>query len=173
MPAPPFTRKLPVPAVAAALLAVTDQVSKSWVVHGILPYEVKTVVPGFFDLIHVRNPGVAFSLLAGFDGRWVRPLLMAVTVLAIAGLFAFARFLSGKQAGLWGLGLVIGGAIGNLIDRARLGFVIDFIDLYLGRFHWPTFNVADIGISIGVLLLAVDMMSGNEGRDASRPAADR
>jgi signal peptidase II len=73
-----------------------------------------------------------------------------------------------------GLGLILGGAIGNLIDRARLGYVVDFLDLYWRGHHWPTFNVADVGISVGVVLLVIDMaFSPKEPADASRPAADR
>ena len=166
-------RNLRAPLLAAALVAAADQATKTWAGRALLLHEVKTVVPGCFDLIHVRNPGVAFSFLAEFDGRWVRPVLIVVTILAIGGLFAFGRFLSGKWPGYWGVGLIVGGAVGNLIDRARFGYVIDFIDLYAGRFHWPTFNVADIGITAGVFLLIVDMMSGSGECDASRPAADR
>jgi signal peptidase II len=173
VPPLPYTRKLPVPVILALLLAATDQAAKAWTVRNLLLYEVQTVIPGWFDLVHVRNPGVAFSLLAGLDPQWVRPALLAVTVLAIGGLLYFLRFLPEKGSSLWGLGLILGGAAGNLIDRVRFGFVVDFIDLYRGSFHWPTFNVADIGISVGVLLLVADMLFGEKESDASRPAADR
>jgi signal peptidase II len=73
-----------------------------------------------------------------------------------------------------GLGLILGGATGNLIDRARLGYVVDFLDLYWRNHHWPTFNVADVGITVGVFLLLIDMVvAPKEPGDASRPAADR
>jgi signal peptidase II len=168
-----FKRKLPVPLVLALLLAVTDQGTKAWVVRNLTLHEVNSVIPGWFDLIHVQNPGVAFSLMAGMDSVWVRPVLMAATALAILALVGFIPYLRERGPGLWGVGLVLGGAIGNLIDRVRVGYVVDFIDLYLGRFHWPTFNVADIGISVGVLLLVLDLTFGDREHDASCPAADR
>jgi signal peptidase II len=157
---PPFLRKLPVPLLIALLTAATDQATKMWTVRNLLLYEVRTVIPGLLDLVHVRNRGVAFSLLANLDSRWMRPALMAVTVLAIVGMIVFIRYVSEKGPGPWGLGLVLGGAAGNLVDRARLGYVVDFIDLYRGSFHWPTFNVADIGITVGVLLLVLDLTYG-------------
>ena len=173
MTPPAGTKTIRVPLLAALLVAAADQATKMWVAKVLPLYEAKMVIAGCFDLVHVRNTGVAFSLFAGFDGRWLRPMLMAVTVLAIAGLLFFSRFLCEKKSGLWGLGLIVGGAVGNLIDRARFGYVIDFVDLYLGRFHWPAFNIADIGITAGVFLLAADMIFENKERDAPRPPADR
>ena len=162
MPPSAGVRTIFVSLLVALPVAVADQVTKVWTASRLLPHEVKAVIPGCFNLVHARNPGVAFSLFAGFDERWVRPTLTAVTILAIGGLLAASRSLSVKRSGLWGLGLVIGGAIGNLIDRIRLGYVIDFIDIYLGRFHWPAFNVADIGITVGICLLAADMIFENK-----------
>ena len=148
--------------LVALPVAVADQVTKVLATRNLPFLEAKTVIPGFFNLVHARNPGVAFSLFASWDERWVRPILTIVTIIAIGGLLFFSRSLSGKRSGLWGLGLVVGGAVGNLIDRIRLGYVIDFIDIYLGRFHWPAFNVADIGITVGIFLLAADMIFENK-----------
>ena len=148
--------------LVALPVAAVDQVTKIWAAQNLLLHEAKTIIPGCFNLIHARNPGVAFSLLANFDGRWVRPMLTIVTILAIGGLLAASRSLSGKRQGLWGLGMVVGGATGNLIDRVRLGYVIDFIDIYLGRFHWPAFNIADIGITVGIFMLAADIIFENK-----------
>jgi signal peptidase II len=137
-------------------------------------FELREVVPGFFGLVHVRNTGVAFSLLSNLDSRWVHPFLILATVLAMGAVLAYIAFLPCRGAAPVGLGLILGGAIGNLIDRARLGYVVDFLDLYWGNHHWPTFNVADVGISVGVALLLIDMVvSPKEPGDASRPAADR
>lgn len=166
-------RKFLVPAVSAALLAAADQASKIWVARNLPLFEPVRVVPGWFELVQVRNTGVAFSLLSNLDHRWVHPLLILATVLAMAAVVVYIRLLPGKGVAPCGLGLILGGAAGNLIDRARLGFVVDFLDLQWRGHHWPTFNVADIGITVGVALLIADMIFWNKESDAPRPAADR
>lgn len=173
MPVPPL-RKFPVPIVSAILLGAADQASKLWAVRNLPLYEPRELVQGFFGLVHVRNTGVAFSLLSNLDPRWVHPFLILATVLALGAVLAYIAYLPGGGAAPVGLGLILGGAIGNLIDRARLGYVVDFLDLYWRNHHWPTFNVADVGITVGVVLLMIDMaVSPKEPGDASRPAADR
>jgi len=167
-------RKFSVPALSALLLTAADQASKVWAVRNLPLFEPRDLVSGYLGLVHVRNTGVAFSLLSSLDPRWVHPLLILATVLAMAALVAYIWVLPGKGVAPVGLGLILGGAIGNLIDRARLGYVVDFIDLHWHAYHWPTFNVADIGISLGVALLVADMLfSPKEQGDASRPAAGR
>jgi signal peptidase II len=169
-----LVRKFSVPVVSALLLCAADQASKIWAVRNLPLFELREVVPGFFGLVHVRNTGVAFSLLSNLDSRWVHPFLILATVLAMGAVLAYIAFLPCRGAAPVGLGLILGGAIGNLIDRARLGYVVDFLDLYWRNHHWPTFNVADVGISVGVALLLIDMVvSPKESGDASRPAADR
>lgn len=169
-----LARKFSVPIVSAILLGAADQASKVWAVRNLPLFEFREVVHGFFGLVHVRNTGVAFSLLSNLDPRWVHPLLIIATVLAMGAVLAYIAFLPCRGAAPVGLGLILGGAIGNLIDRARLGYVVDFLDLYWRNHHWPTFNVADIGITVGVVLLLIDMVvSPKEPGDASRPAADR
>jgi len=167
-------RKFSVPIVAALLLGAVDQATKVWTVRNLPLFELREIVPGVFGLVHVRNTGVAFSLLSNLDPRWVHPFLILATVLAMGAVLAYIAYLPCRGAAPVGLGLILGGAIGNLIDRARLGYVVDFIDLYWRGHHWPTFNVADVGISVGVVLLVIDMVfSPKEPADASRPAADR
>ena len=167
-------RKFSVPIVSALLLGAADQASKVWAVRNLPPFELREVVPGFFGLVHVRNTGVAFSLLSNLDHRWVHPFLILATVLAMGAVLAYIAYLPCRGAAPVGLGLILGGAIGNLIDRARLGYVVDFLDLYWRNHHWPTFNVADVGITVGVVLLLIDMVfSPKEPEDAPRPAADR
>jgi signal peptidase II len=167
-------RKFSVPIVSALLLGAADQASKVWAVRNLLPYEPRELVHGFFGLVHVRNTGVAFSLLSSLDPRWVHPFLILATVLAMGAVLAYIAYLPCRGAAPVGLGLILGGAIGNLIDRARLGYVVDFLDLYWRGHHWPTFNVADVGISVGIVLLVIDMVfSPKEPADASRPAANR
>ena len=162
------------PIVSAVLLGTADQASKIWAVRNLSLYQPREIVRGFFDLVHVRNTGVAFSLLSSLDHRWVHPFLLLATVLAMGAVLAYIAYLPCRGAAPVGLGLILGGAIGNLIDRARLGYVVDFLDLYWRGHHWPTFNVADVGISAGVVLLVIDMLfSPKEPADASRTPADR
>ena len=167
-------RKFSVPLVSALLLGAADQASKAWAVRSLPLYDPRELVHGFFGLVHVRNRGVAFSLLSNLDPGWVHPFLILATVLAMGAVLAYIAFLPCSGSAPVGLGLILGGAIGNLIDRARLGYVVDFLDLYWRGHHWPTFNVADVGITVGVVLLVIDMVfSPKEPADASRPAADR
>ena len=167
-------RKFTVPALSALLLTAADQASKSWAVRTLPLFEPRELLPGFLGFVHVRNTGVAFSLLSNLDPGWVHPLLILATLLAMAAVVAYIWHLPGKGVAPFGLGLILGGAIGNLIDRWRLGYVVDFIDLYWRTHHWPTFNVADIGITVGVALLVTDMLFWTkEHVDAPRPAAGR
>jgi len=150
-------RKFSAPVVSALLLGAADQASKAWAVRTLPLYEPRELVDGLFGLVHVRNTGVAFSLLSNLDHRWVHPFLILATLLAMGAVLAYIAYLPCRGAAPVGLGLILGGAIGNLIDRARLGYVVDFLDLYWRNHHWPTFNVADVGISVGVVLLVIDM----------------
>jgi len=152
-------RKFSVPIVSALLLGAADQASKVWAVRNLPLFEPRAIVHGFLDLVHVRNTGVAFSLLSNLDHRWVHPFLILATLLAMGAVLAYIAYLPCRGAAPAGLGLILGGAIGNLIDRARLGYVIDFLDLYWRGHHWPTFNVADVGITAGIVLLVIDMVA--------------
>lgn len=129
--------------VLGALVVGVDQLTKRTVAAGIGPYEREKILP-FLHLVHVRNTGVAFGFLSGGGG-----VVLACTLLALAALvFYFARHPA--RPGLWvPTGLLIGGAVGNLIDRLLNGYVTDFIKLP----HWPAFNVADIAITLGVVAL--------------------
>ncbi len=158
------------PLLAAAALVALDQATKIWVAGSIPLFDGREIVRGFANLVHVRNTGVAFSLMARFDPRWLNPLLIGVTTAAVAGMLAYLRLLPQHGPAPWGLGLIVGGAVGNLVDRIRLGYVVDFLDVYWKHHHWPAFNVADIGITAGVVLLALDMLlCSKEGGDAPRP----
>ena len=151
-------RKLALPFAVAAVVAALDQWSKLAVVRAFGPYEGKALVVGFFNLVHVRNTGVAFSMFSGMDPRWSVPVLVLSTLLAASAVVAYLGYLPRGGAAPPALGLILGGAVGNLIDRARLGYVIDFLDVYVGRHHWPAFNVADIAISVGVAVLALELL---------------
>ncbi len=136
----------------AAAVVILDQLTKRWVVARLRLYESIDVLP-FFRLTHVRNPGAAFSFLADAGG-WQRWFFLGLAVAASGAILVWLWRLKaneGLQAA--GLALILGGALGNFIDRARFGYVIDFLDLYYQRWHWPAFNLADAAITLGVALL--------------------
>jgi signal peptidase II len=138
----------------ALLLLVADQISKSLIMRFIPAYTLVPVVPGFFNLTYVLNPGAAFGLLSKGDPSYRNPFFIGVSLVAILFvLYCYWRQGRGKPLYGTGLGLVAGGALGNLLDRIFQGAVVDFLDFHLGRHHWPAFNLADSGISIGVALL--------------------
>jgi signal peptidase II len=156
----------------AAAVFVADQLTKMWVLRHLDLLHPVVIVPGWAQLTLVFNPGVAFGLLAGVPPgwRWVVPVAsMAALVLLCA--LAARLVPQGGALGRIAVGLVFGGAAGNLLDRWRFGAVVDFIDLHWGRYHWPAFNVADSAITIGVVLLAAQMTFGpRPAPDAGRPA---
>lgn len=140
-------------ATALFVLAL-DQALKAIVAGKMYIGQSIPVIDGFFSLTHIRNTGIAFGILNDGGGRLKVVLLSLFTVLALA----FIVWLLGtlKPADVIGgtaLGLVAGGALGNFIDRVRLGEVIDFLDFYWRSFHWPAFNIADSSISVGVAIL--------------------
>ena len=147
--------------VAATVLA--DQVSKELLLRHLLKTgPIVQVVDDFFRLVIVWNPGVSFGFLGG-DKALPPWLLSAVAVAVCVGLFVWLRRIDRPLIG-WGIGLVMGGAIGNVIDRARWGAVFDFADFHVGQWHWPAFNVADSAIVIGVGLMLIDSLLGEKRR---------
>jgi signal peptidase II len=135
---------------------VFDQLTKFLIVDSLRLYESLTVVPGFLNLVHVTNSGAAFSLLANVDSPWRHYFFLGVGGLAMAGLsIAYLKLRKVNKYYSWSLALIAGGAGGNLIDRIRFGAVIDFLDVYIGRYHWPAFNVADSAICIGAGLFLI------------------
>jgi len=154
----------------AGAVVILDQATKLLVQRAFRLGESLPVLPGVFNLTYVLNPGAAFGLLAGAAAAFRGPFFIAVSVLAIAVIcYYHARYARGYPLPTVGLALILGGALGNLIDRLRVGMVIDFLDFYLGAYHWPAFNVADSGITVGVGLLLVEMLRerGGNGRGAA------
>lgn len=128
----------------------------------------REIVPGFLNFTHVRNSGVAFGLFASQGDRMGTLLLTALGLVAmgIVGVYFWKAERSEKLL-LTSLGLILGGALGNLIDRVSTGEVTDFIDFYVGSYHWHTFNVADSAISVGIALMAIDIFRPRSGADDS------
>jgi len=143
--------------VAGTIVAL-DQITKL-LVDRLLPlYSVKTVVPGFFNLVHARNTGAAFSMFAGSPSALRTVLFAGLTVLVVSVIvYGYSRLKREDAWTRWALALICGGALGNLVDRLRLGEVIDFLDFHVGGYHWPAFNVADSAVTVGACLLAVSL----------------
>lgn len=151
--------------IAAAGL-VLDQLTKFYIARTMNLYESIPVVDGLFNIFYIRNKGAAFSFLS--NASWRLPFFIAVSlVAALAILVAFTRLRDDQKLARISLAMIFSGAVGNLIDRVRLGEVIDFLDVYWKSHHWPAFNVADSLICVGVALLALDMLR-EERRTAAR-----
>ncbi len=142
------------------LVVAADQLSKWWVLAAIPRHSVVPVVPGFLNLVRVHNPGGAFGFLAGQSSLW-RGLFFIFFSLVAVGiiLWLYRQTPAVYKWLLTGFSLIIGGALGNLIDRLRFGQVVDFIDVYAGRFHWPAFNLADSAITVGVVIFGLYLLS--------------
>ena len=152
---------------AMALVAVTlvvDQLTKQLLLGYLMAVDghMVPIIDGFFRLVVVYNQGVSFGLLGG-DRPLPAWLLSGVAVAVCIGLFIWLRRTDRPLTG-WGIGLVMGGAIGNVIDRARWGAVFDFADFHVGHWHWPAFNVADSAIVVGVGLMLIDSLIGEKQR---------
>ena len=136
----------------ALLLIVMDQVVKTWIQHHMVLYTTKPVIPGFFNIVYVLNRGAAFGFLNRSDIQWQTYFFFAATALAVLIIFHLLRMARDADTLLiLSLGSILGGAVGNLIDRIRTGEVVDFLDFYWKSYHWPAFNVADIAIFLGSL----------------------
>ena len=156
--------------LAAFGIYMADQASKAWAVKMLRFGEERVVVPGFFQFIYTENPGIAFGQLqeGGSFGRWFFVILAVLAALAV--LYYFMRTPRNDDRVLGACALLLAGIAGNLTDRARLGYVVDFIVLHAGQYHWPTFNIADASITVGALLLAYDLIFSHR---STRKNADK
>ena len=141
------------------VIVLLDQLAKLLVVRSMRLGQNIPIVSGFFDLTFVLNPGAAFSLFATLP-EWVRnPFFILISVGAAVLIVAYrSRYLRENRLASVSLALILGGAIGNLIDRLWYGVVVDFLDAHIYQYHWPIFNVADSAISVGVTLLLIEML---------------
>lgn len=155
----------------AALALIIDQSTKWYIRQRFDLYESITVIDSFFHITYVRNAGGAFGLLNQAARAWRLPFFVVVSCIAVAVLLMFVRRV---QPGQWwllvALGAILGGALGNLIDRMLSGEVTDFLELHWRSYYWPTFNVADSCITVGMLILIVYSLIVGEGVQADDPA---
>lgn len=160
--------------IVAALVVVGDQLSKAYIrAHIPLAGEIP-VIEGLFSIVHFTNTGGAFGLLAGADDSWRIPFFLTVSAIALGVLFQFLRQIpAGHYLLLTALGGVLGGALGNLIDRALVGEVTDFLYFQWRGWAWPAFNVADSFISVGITLLLIQSFFGDDDAAAEQPEPRR
>jgi signal peptidase II len=140
-------------------VVVLDQLTKAVVLTHLAPGTHISIIDGFATLTLVMNPGLAFGLLGGVPTgwRWIVAVL-SITALIVLARVALRVLPGGSRLDHIAIGLIFGGAIGNLIDRVRFGAVVDFVDLHAKGYHWPAFNVADSAITVGVVLLAFRLL---------------
>ncbi|MCF6290201.1 MAG: signal peptidase II [Desulfobacterales bacterium] len=157
----------------AVLVVVADQLTKLWVHAVFQPFEVKIVIPGFFNLVLVSNTGAAFGLLSG-EQTMARQLFFVVVAVIALGvmIFSYRHFKASGRIFAYAVGLIAGGAMGNLIDRLRFGAVTDFLDFHIKDYHWPAFNLADSAITIGVGLFLVGFWLDGKQQPADRLVSD-
>jgi signal peptidase II len=154
--------------IVSTLVLVLDQATKLYVDRTMHLYQSIPVLDGLFSITYLRNKGAAFSFLA--NASWRLPFFIFVSLVAAAViLLVFVRLRPDQRFTAFALALIFAGAVGNLIDRVRLGEVIDFLDVYWRNHHWPAFNVADSAICVGVALLVLDMYF-EEKRKKTPPA---
>ena len=159
------------PTEIVTILAVLglDQLTKQ-IVRTVLPlHDTVTVIPGFLDLTHVQNTGAAFGLLNAADFPYKPAVMIGIAAIALVAIAAYGAQLGfHERLARFGLSLILGGAFGNLFDRAAVGYVVDFVDVYWGTSHFWAFNVADAAITVGAALVLLDMI-GLGRHHASHP----
>ena len=152
--------------VTIVLIILFDQVTKVYIDSSMQLHDSFPVIQGFFSITYVRNPGAAFGFMAGASPLFRYIFFVAITVTAIVLILYYIRKSKAEELRLtFSLSLILSGAIGNLIDRIRFGEVIDFLDVYLGSYHWPAFNVADSAISVGAVILFMELIKRGKERD--------
>ena len=159
--------------VAAGAVFLIDQTTKAWAVRHLRFGGDREIIPGFLNFAYATNTGVAFSMLDdhGDAGRW--GLSVVAFIAAALVLYFFWRTPRSDDRFLGALALLLAGIVGNVFDRARLGFVVDFIDVQFGNWHYPTFNVADMAIVTGAGLLILDMFLNRKKEDAPPKAEQK
>jgi signal peptidase II len=159
----------PLEVIAIGTIVVVDQISK-FVVRSTIPlYAKHVIIPNLLDVTHVQNTGAAFGLLNAADFPYKSAVMIGIATLALVAISIYARQLGAhERLSRYGLSLILGGAFGNLIDRAIAGHVVDFVDIYWGEAHFWAFNVADAAITVGAVLVLLEMI-GIGRRHASHP----
>ncbi|MFW6415308.1 MAG: signal peptidase II [Thermodesulfobacteriota bacterium] len=143
----------------AATILLLDQVVKFYVQANFTALDKEIVVPGFFNLVYVLNKGAAFGILNREDIYWQTYFFLGISLVAILVILYLLYSIEDRDKYLlFGMGAILGGALGNLVDRVRLGMVIDYLDFYFKSFHWPAFNIADTAITLGAISVLISLI---------------
>ena len=158
----------------AAGVFLADRLTKTLIESGMALNQTRSIIPGFFHIVHAKNQGIAFGLFADSPSAWKTFILVFLSSIALAGV-ALLLWKSDPNAARLsgGLALILGGALGNLFDRVQYGSVVDFLDFFVQTYHWPAFNLADSAIVVGGALLLLHMsnhekMASSEQVDSAR-----
>lgn len=148
------------------LVVLCDQLTKLWIIGNFAIFQSKEIIPGLFNLTYLTNRGAAFGFLNGDHGSWRHAFFVGVALVAmIMMIFLLKQMQKEGKHFVVSIALIFGGAVGNLIDRLRLGAVVDFLDVYWREHHWPAFNIADSAITIGVgIFLIAHLMQFRQQR---------
>ncbi len=150
----------------SAVIVVLDQLTKALIRSKLALHDSINVVPGMLDITHVRNTGAAFGMLNDMQFRYKAGVMVLIAIAALVAVGIYATTLPrGQRIARLGLALILGGAVGNLIDRAMAGYVIDFVDVYWRGIHFWAFNVADSAITVGVVLMLLDVLGVGRAPD--------
>lgn len=156
--------------LAALAVIVLDQVTKAWVVASLSLNQQVVLIENFLRLRYIHNTGAAFGLFQG--GTWA--LSIAAVAIVVAILYSVTKMGDSNRLGVLAMGMIVGGALGNLIDRLRLGYVVDFVEAYGPRiqignsvYTWPVFNIADSAVTVGVVMLLATILLGSETKTAT------
>lgn len=159
--------------LALATIAVVfalDRLTKAWVERSVGLFDTHPVIPDVFNIVHTKNRGAAFGILNDAPSEW-RTFFLVIVSIAILGMIGQMLWQATRNRSTpvlrWALALVCGGALGNLWDRVGKGEVTDFLQVFLGSYEWPSFNVADSAISVGAVLLALDMLRTRKAKNVS------
>ncbi len=168
----PLARQRTIPLVAVTVL-IADQVTKAIAVANIPLHTRTTIVDGFFAITHAHNRGMAFGLFNSVGGPWLRWILVAIAIAAVLIIWSYARHETGRPIVLFAFGAILGGALGNLVDRLRFGYVEDFILAHWGVHEWPAFNVADAAITMGGIALFLTLAREQGESEVSTPPTEQ
>jgi len=158
------SQSFPLLVLLAGLIIVADQLTKWLIMSRFGLYEIKEIVPGFFNLTYLHNTGAAFGLLANANPAWRPYFFIGIALAALVFVFfAFRQYRQRSAVYVFAFSFIGGGAVGNLIDRVRFGSVVDFLDFYVATYHWPAFNVADSAIVVGVGLFLLASLLDKDG----------
>ena len=164
-------KKFVVLIATAGFVVVLDFITKAYISSTMLLHESFVVIGGFFNITYIRNPGAAFGFLADAAPAFRSSFFLCVTLAVIIMiLYYISKSTMGELLETFALSLIVSGAVGNLIDRVRFGEVVDFIDVYIGSHHWPAFNVADSAISVGAVLLILQLLGQKKKQDSPASA---